>query len=424
MNKINSSGKKNGQSRSFLIMLAVVAVWVAMPLIVHFGTTTALADHGPHPALVAQLTGEPIDGITPRGFSTYTVDATATPDPARTLVVNISNVNLPDGTELSVALNSAAIGTITLDVDGPENSMGGHGSLRLSTVNGDTVPEVAAGDTLTVGTTPAAGAATYLSGTFAAPATPSPSGTHTPFPSPSHTPFPTPSHTPFPTPSHTPFPTPSHTPFPTPSPMPARNFAARMNGASEVPPVTTNGQGVGFVSLNSDETQIRVCVGFRSLSSDVTTVTINGPAAADGNGPVIFTLTLPTSLAGFASQTFDVTADQVTDLRAGMWYFQVATVNNPGGEIRGQITAIIQHGPGHGGHHGGGGDGDGPGGPGGDDLAGSDDSGSMDRSVSYIAAPFDFDEDGITDIAVFHQADGNWYVTRSSDGKTVLYRAE
>ncbi len=83
---------------------------------------------------------------------------------------------------------------------------------------------------------------------------------------------------------------------------------------------------------------------------------INGPAATTENGPVIFTLTLPTSLAGFSSQTFDVTADQVAQLRGGMWYFQVATTNNPDGEIRGQLNPLTPRGGGGGGHqHGGGG---------------------------------------------------------------------
>lgn len=409
MYQTNSIGKKSGHPRFLLFLGAFVALWVLIPALAHLGTNKVQADGG-FATLVANLTGDPIGEATPRGSSAYFANATGTPS---RLTVSVSNVNLPEGTQLSVALNDASIGTITLDDHK-------RGFLSLSSQNGGTVPTVVDGDTLTVGSAPAVGGVTYLSGTFAAPATPSPSGTHTPHPTPSHTPFPTPSHTPWPTPSHTPWPSPSGTP------LPARVFAARMNGAGEVPPVTTNGQGFGFVALNSDETQIRVCVGFRGLSSDVTAVTINGPASASENGPVIFTLTLPASVHGFASQTFDVTASQVTDLRAGLWYLQVATANNTDGEIRGQLAAITQHGPNHGGHHGGGGDGDGGGGGHDGDLnlsaQGSDDSGSADRSIAYVPVPFDFDEDGIPDIAVFHPADGDWYVTRSSDGRTVVYK--
>lgn len=393
-----SLGKKSGNPRFLLFLGAFIAFWVAMPFLVQLGTNTAHADHGVMPSLTAQLTGSPITDVTPRGFAYYVVNAAATPDPVRMLFVGVSNMNLPDGTQLSVSLNSTAIGTITLDNDAVSNGEGGHGYLRLSTSNGDTVPEVMAGDTLTVGPAPAIGSSSYLSGTFATPPTPSPTSTHTPFPSPSHTPHP----------SFTPSPSPSGTP------VAPRAFGARMNGANEVPAVTTDGMGHGFVALNAAETQIRVCVGYRNLSSDVTAITINGPAATTENGPVIFTLTLPTSLAGFSSQTFDVTADQVAQLRGGMWYFQVATTNNPDGEIRGQLNPLTPRGGGSGGHqHGGGGGGS---------IVATDDAEytAAESRSSYVRVPFDFDGDGITDIA--RSLGNNWLITRSSDGQTVTYR--
>jgi hypothetical protein len=261
--------------------------------------------------------------------------------------------------------------------------------LVLSTSHGDTVPNVVAGDTLAVGPAPAVGDVTYLSGTFAAP---------TPFPTPSQTG----THTPFPTPSHTPFPTPSHTPFPTPSatPLPPHAFAARLSGANEVPPVTSGGMGFGFVALNSAETQIRVCVAYRGLSSAVTAITINGPASTSENGPVIFTLTLPTNSFGYTSQTFDVTAEQVADLRNHLLYVQIATANNADGEIRGQFAPLTPRCCGYNTSGGGGGG----------------------RPAGYIPVPIDFDGDGITDIAVFRN--GNWDITQSSDGMTVTYGSD
>lgn len=416
MSNTNSLSKKSDQPRFFVFLCALVALWVAIPLILELSSTTASAQAGNVASLNAQLTGEPIGGVTPRGFAYYFAAPAGSPEPPRQLSVSVTSVNLPNGTQLSVALNASPIGTITLHSNSP--SQAGQGSLNLSTTHGDTVPAVVAGDVLTVGPAASAGTTTYLTGTFAAPATPSPSGTHTPFPSPSHTPNGTPSHTPFPTPSHTPFPSPSGTP------LPPRAFAARMNGANEVPPVTSNGQGFGFVMLNSAESQIRVCAGFRGLSSTVTAITVNGPASTSENGPVIFTLTLPNSVNGFTSQTFDVTADQVTQLRGGLWYLQVATTNNPEGEIRGQINPLnVHNGPGHGGGPTGGGDGTGGGNDGGDLAQASDDTELSSRS-GYIPVPFDFDEDGITDIAVFRASDGNWYVTRSSDGRTVAYQVD
>ncbi len=409
MSSTFSLRKKSGQPRFIIFLCALIALWVAVPLILEFTSNTASAQTTNTAAgLNAQLTGDPIAGVTPRGSANYLVIPTM-PNPMRQLFVGVSNINLPSGTQLGVNLNSSPIGTITLLSNSPAGLC--QGSLRLSTAAGDTVPDVVAGDTLTIGPAPTEGSVTYLSGTFVTPPTPSQTATHTPFPTPSHTPFPTPSHTPFPTPSST--------------PLPPRVFATRLNGASEVPPVTTDGMGFGFALLNPGATQIRVCLGFRNLSSAVTAVTINGPASSTENGPVIFTLTLPASANGFSSQTFDVTPEQVAQLRGSMWYFQVATVNNPDGEIRGQIKPITPRA------------GSGPmvGGNGGGNLVMSGDSDDASATLrampdaavtgdddNYVLVPFDFDDDGVTDIAAFRG--GVWSVTRSSDGRTVPYQDE
>jgi len=395
MSQINSVSKKGGAMRFLLLMVAAITFWAALPFALDSASTTTEAHGGLRPTLVATLAGDPIGEATPRGFASYYVAPSGTPEPARKLHVSVSNVNLPNGTQLLVSLNATPIGTITLHVGGPANSLG-YGSFILSTTNGGTVPTVAAGDSLTIGPAPTAGSVTYLSGTFAPPPSPSPTSTHTPWPTPSHTPWPSPSGT----------------------PLPPRAFAARMNGANEVPPVTTNGLGHGFVALNSAETQIRVCVGFRNLSSDVSAITINGPATTSENGPVIFTLTLPMNSTGFVSQTFDVSAEQITQLRGRMWYFQVATTNNPAGEIRGQLNPIIPRhggGPGHGGGNGGGG---------GNRTSILDSDPDESDSRAYVPVPFDFDGDGITDIAVYRELGGSWEITQSSNGKTFVYETE
>jgi hypothetical protein len=387
MSQINTVTKGSGLPRFVILMCAVIMFWAALPFVLDIATTTH-ADGVIAPSLAAHLTGDPIGSATPRGIASYYVAPTGTPEPGRRLIVSVSNVNLPGGTQLQVNLNGGPVGMITLD---PFR----RGFLSLSTANGGTVPTVALGDTLTVASV---AGSTYLSGTFAPPPSPSPTSTHTPWPTPSHTPWPSPSGT----------------------PLPPRAFAARLNGASEVPPVATGGMGFGFVALNSAGTQIRACVGFRNLSSAPTAITINGPASTSENGPVIFTLSLPTTSFGYASQTFDVTADQVAQLRSRMWYFQVATANHADGEIRGQLNPIVPH-------HGGGlisSSDDSGGSSGGDIVATPGPDETQADSRSYVPVPFDFDDDGITDIAVFNASNGIWNITRSSDGKTAAYRTD
>jgi hypothetical protein len=432
MSQFKSLGHIRTTPRFLLVLFAAVAI--AVPFLLQFSPTVTRAESGMFPDLVANLSGDPIGGVTPHGFGAYFVS-----NSSRRLTTNVFSVNLPEGTPLTVCLNADNIGTLTL----------GHfhqGALTLSTEHGDTVPMVVAGDTLTVKN----GETAILTGPFAAFMTPTPHPSETETPEPSHTPTASPTGTPFNvmhffapltgppigdvTPrglgsyvsfndvrhldvfvSHvnlangevltvdigegnyspdavvgtitlddhegalhldthhgdtvpivvegtpitisdaggtivlsgifsdmlpSPTPTASQTPTATPTPHPAHAFLARLNGASEVPPVVTEGRGVGFILLNQAETSINVSVGYGHLSSDITAITINGPAMPSENGPVIFTLDLPGTQHSIAHGVFDVTADQVSQLRAGLWYFQIATTNNPDGEIRGQIQPI------------------------------------------------------------------------------------
>lgn len=209
-------------------------------------------------------------------------------------------------------------------------------------------------------------------------------------------------------------------PPPPPAPHPIL-FSARLNGQQEVPPVQTNGVGFGHVILNGAQTQIQVFLGAFNLSSNQTGASISGPALPGVNGPVIFDLgIMPNTNAGTTSmRTFPVTAAQVADLRAGKWYFNVRTVNNPTGEVRGQIRAATAR-------------------------ADYDGDGRSDISVfrpntgmwyalqsadgtftsrglgaaGNINVQGDYDGDGMTDVGVFDPADGTWRITESSTGIT------
>jgi hypothetical protein len=426
MYHLRNSGNMNAARRILLVTLAAVAVWFALPGFLQFSSTVTSAETEFMPGLTANLTGDPIGNVTPHGFSNYFESSMS-----RSLTVQASMVNLPAGTSLNVFLNADSIGTFTLD-------MYQRGGLFLSTDHGGTVPNVVAGDTLSIKD----GDTTILSGVFAARMTPSPTATHTASPSPTGSPIPfahfyapltgdpiggiTPrglgsyhsggmmqrsldvwvadvnlpegeslsvsigaamapddligtitlhdhagvlhlstfhgdtvpevvSGTPITVSDNgtavlagvftdtMPTPSPSQTPTSTPTPGPAHAFAAMLSGANEVPPVMTRGRGAGNIFLNAADTSIRVSVGFAHLSSAVTAVTINGPAMPNENGPVIFTLAPPPGPLMYTYQTFVVTAEQVDQLRMGLWYFQVATVDHPDGEIRGQIRPMTRH---------------------------------------------------------------------------------
>jgi len=531
MSKFDCVNSERANSRVLILTIAALALAIALPLLIKVATNTTQAQTN-GPDLVANLTGGPIGGQTPRGSASFYAGGGNT---GARLFVDISNVNLTPGIHLNVFLNTDNIGVIILDSFH-------HGFLFLPHSPQDPPPVVHAGDVMSItpGNVPG-GNTEILHGTFGAAATPTPFPTHSPFPThtpsgtPNHSPFPTPSphasptphgtpvppvhlfapltgdpiggvtprgigvyssfggeiiavldvyvsfvnlpegtqlgvavagtnvgnitlhnhmgalhlgqnvppvmngdlltvrngettvlagvftNTPptFPTPTPRTTPTPNGTPTPPPTPRPARAFAAHLNGEQVVPPVTTEGRGFGFITLNADETEIRVFLGSFHLSSAITARTINGPAMPGENGPVVFTLANPPTNT---YETFPVTAEQVTQLRANLWYFNVATETNPDGEIRGQIMSR---------NHRDDFDGDGlseisvmrPGG--GSNawyiLNSSDNTVTSAQigGAGDINVQGDYDGDGTADIAMFTPSSGNWQLRLSETGQTM-----
>ncbi|MBK9983767.1 MAG: CHRD domain-containing protein [Saprospiraceae bacterium] len=116
-------------------------------------------------------------------------------------------------------------------------------------------------------------------------------------------------------------------------------YAALLNGNSEVPEVTTDGRGLFIAHFSADGNKVEYKMIFEGLSSAVTASHIH-QGAIGSNGGVIFGLT--TSIIGnVASGEWDAT-DFLDALSNGGLYVNIHTVNNPGGEIRGQL--LLQEG--------------------------------------------------------------------------------
>jgi carbon monoxide dehydrogenase subunit G len=316
----------------------------------------------PATAFSANMTGPAINGVAPIGVASFLAR-----NGNNRLKFNI-RVNLPTGTVVGAFINSTQVGTITLR---PE----GEGELELESENGQTVPVIAAGDTASIRN----GDTTVLSGTF------------------------------------------QTVVAPPPSVQQVRSFEGNLSGAQVVPAVTTSGRGEVKIKLNSAETQIEVKVEFKNLSNAQTSASINGPATSTTNGPVIFNLGVAGGTQGKIERTFNVTSEQIQQLRTGSWYVTVGSTTHPDGELRAQFRSH--------GHHADV-DGDGV-----EDLSLFRPSNggwySVSSSTNQIGVQIfggavdtpvsgDFDGDGKTDIAVYHpdaaSGLGVWYINRSFDG--------
>ena len=121
--------------------------------------------------------------------------------------------------------------------------------------------------------------------------------------------------------------------------MPMANtakFGATLSGAAEVPPNTSAGTGTLEASLSKDTSVLRWKLSYSGLTGPASAAHFHGPAMAGANAGVVLPFSSPASpIEGQAT----LTAAQVADLMAGKWYANVHTAANPGGEIRGQVTA-------------------------------------------------------------------------------------
>jgi hypothetical protein len=114
-------------------------------------------------------------------------------------------------------------------------------------------------------------------------------------------------------------------------------FHATLTAASEVPPSKSTGSGEATASLDTATHELTYDVTFTGFASDVTAAHIHGPAPEGKNAGVVVPLgNTPTSpIHGSAK----LTPEQEKELVAGMYYVNVHSKNNPGGAIRGQLTA-------------------------------------------------------------------------------------
>ncbi|HEX2855254.1 MAG TPA: CHRD domain-containing protein [Opitutaceae bacterium] len=118
-------------------------------------------------------------------------------------------------------------------------------------------------------------------------------------------------------------------------------FHANLTGAQEVPANASPGTGFADAILDVPTSVLT----FSTTWSGLLAATSNGhihTAPVGVSGPVVIPfpgLTLGSTF-GTYSNTFTLTAGQVSDLVAGLDYVNIHSTSFPGGEIRGQLLAV------------------------------------------------------------------------------------
>ncbi|MFQ5570027.1 MAG: Ig-like domain-containing protein [Rhodothermales bacterium] len=136
-------------------------------------------------------------------------------------------------------------------------------------------------------------------------------------------------------------------------PVSHRVFEFSLSGNHEAPPVATGATGGGIAVL--DGSDLRVAGGFNGLESDFNPEIAGGShlhgAPAGENGSILHGLT-PTLDAdnrggtfAAADNTFALSSDDVEKLLDGGIYVNIHTVDQPPGELRGQVLAATNVAP-------------------------------------------------------------------------------
>ena len=106
-----------------------------------------------------------------------------------------------------------------------------------------------------------------------------------------------------------------------------------LSAKNEVPPNASTAVGAARVSL--DGMTVKWTVTYSGTTGPVTAGHFHGPAAAGANAGVVVPFT--GSMASPIEGSKTLTQDQVDQLKAGLWYVNLHTAANPGGELRGQV---------------------------------------------------------------------------------------
>ncbi|SAL43789.1 CHRD domain-containing protein [Caballeronia terrestris] len=112
---------------------------------------------------------------------------------------------------------------------------------------------------------------------------------------------------------------------------------ANLQPSSEVPPRVSKGHGVVEANFDTTSKTLTWTATYAELSGPVTMAHFHGPAPVGQNAKP----QVPVDKGALASPMkgqATLTDQQITDLMAGQWYFNIHTAENPSGEIRGQVV--------------------------------------------------------------------------------------
>lgn len=116
-------------------------------------------------------------------------------------------------------------------------------------------------------------------------------------------------------------------------------ISGNASGSQEVPSVATNATATLSGSYNADNNKLDYNITWTGLSGNVTAAHFHGPAVVGVNASPIHDITVVTNgISGTASGSITLHDTTEAHFLAGRIYYNLHTAQNPGGEVRGQIS--------------------------------------------------------------------------------------
>ena len=116
------------------------------------------------------------------------------------------------------------------------------------------------------------------------------------------------------------------------------NLAASIDGAQ----AGTTSTATGFATMTYDDTSglFSWNIQWSPLQGDITVAHFHGPAPAGQNAGVQVNFGSISGLTSPSIGSTTITGAQATDLLAGLWYINIHSTFDQGGEIRGQVQVV------------------------------------------------------------------------------------
>lgn len=121
------------------------------------------------------------------------------------------------------------------------------------------------------------------------------------------------------------------------------SISGNASGSQEVPAVTTSATGTLTGTYDADDNKLNYTINWNGLSGVISVAHFHGPALAGATAGPIHDITIGTNgMSGTTSGTITVADSTETHLLNGRVYYNLHTIANPNGEIRGQVLLTEQ----------------------------------------------------------------------------------